>query len=192
MYADGFSVIVMYIRISDLELRQAEYDEEFQPGAIDFGPDLRQTGPLQVKGRAELVREHHGGRVIVPNIRLVGKFSVDFEVNCARCLEVVSQHIERDFDLIYRPLGSDRRGEEVSISEAETEIGYYQGEGMELVDSVKEQVLLAVPVKVVCRESCKGLCPQCGKNLNEGDCGCSTVITDPRWDALKDLKKSLH
>jgi uncharacterized protein len=63
---------------------------------------------------------------------------------------------------------------------------------MELADSVKEQVLLAAPVKVVCRESCKGLCPKCGKNLNEGDCGCSTVVTDPRWDALKDLKKSLH
>ena len=182
----------MYIRISDLELRQAEYNEEFQPGAIDFGSELRQTGPLRVKGRAELVREHHGGRVVIPNIRLVGKFTIDFEVNCARCLETVPQHLEREFDLIYRPLGSDRRGEEVSISEAETEIGYYQGEGMELADSLREQVLLAAPVKVVCRDSCKGFCALCGKNLNEGACNCSQVMADPRWDALKDLKKGLQ
>jgi uncharacterized protein len=182
----------MFIRIADLELRPLEYDEEFQPGAIDFGPDIRQTRPLHVKGRAELVKEHHGGRVVVPNIRLVGKFGVDYEANCARCLETVSQHLERAFDLIYRPLGSDRRREEVSISEAETEIGYYQGEGMELADSLREQVLLAAPVKVVCRESCKGICPQCGRNLNEGACDCAPAISDPRWNALRDLKKGLQ
>jgi uncharacterized protein len=182
----------MFIRISDLELRQAEYDEQFQPGTIDFGPELSQAGPLRVKGRAELVKEHHGGRVIVPNVRLVGRFVGDFEARCARCLEPVPQSLEREFDLIYRPTGSDRRGEEVSISEAETEIGYYQGEGLELADALKEQVLLAAPGKVVCRESCKGFCPQCGKNLNESTCECSPVVADPRWDALKDFKKGLQ
>ncbi len=182
----------MFIRISDLELRQTEYDEEFQPGSVDFGAELRQAGSLKVKGRAELVKEHHGGRVVVPNIRLVGKFGGDFEAACARCLEPVAQHLEKDFDLIFRPLGSDRRGEEVSISEAETEIGYYQGEGLELADAVKEQVLLAAPVKVVCRESCKGFCALCGKNLNEGACECSPVVADPRWDALRDFKKDLQ
>ncbi len=182
----------MFIRISDLELRQAEYDESFQPGMIEFGQDLKQVGPLKIKGRAELIKEHLGGKAIVPNIRLVGAWSGDFEANCARCLEAVGQHLEREYDLIYRPLGSDRRADEVSISEAETEIGYYQGEGMELADSLREQVLLAAPVKVVCSEACKGICPQCGKNLNEGSCNCAPVMTDPRWDALKDLKKNLQ
>ncbi len=182
----------MFIRISDLELRQAQYDESFLPGMIDFGPDLRQTGPLKISGRAELIKEHLSGKSYVPNIRVVGKWSGDFEASCARCLEAVPQHLQRDFDLIYRPLGSDRRADEVSISEAETEIGYYQGEGMELADSLREQVLLAAPVKVVCQEACKGICPQCGKNLNEGSCNCAPVMTDPRWDALKDLKKNLQ
>lgn len=182
----------MFIRISDLERRQAEYDESFQPGMIDFGPDLKQVGPLKIKGRAELIKEHLGGKAIVLNIRLVGKWFGDFEANCARCLEPVAQHLEREYDLIYRPLGSDRRADEVSISEAETEIGYYQGEGLELGDSLREQVLLAAPVKVVCNEACKGICPQCGKNLNEGSCNCAPVMADPRWDALKDLKKNLQ
>ena len=181
----------MLIRTADLELRPLEFDQEFRPGGIDFGSDLRQLGPLKTKGRAELVKEHHGGKVIVSNIRLIGEFSGDFEANCARCLEPVQTHVAKDFDLIYRPLGSDRRADEVSISEAETEIGYYQGDGMELADSLREQVLLAVPVKFVCREDCKGYCPSCGKNLNEGACGCVSRVTDPRWDALKELKKNL-
>lgn len=182
----------MLIRVADIEFRPLEFEQEFRPGAIDFGSDLRQIGTLKAKGRAELVREHHGGKVIVPNIRLIGDFSGDFEANCARCLEPVAQHLEKSFDLIYRPLGSDRRADEVSITEAETEIGYYQGDGMELADSLREQVLLALPIKVVCREDCKGFCPNCGKNLNvEGACSCAPTLADPRWDALKELKKNL-
>ncbi len=181
----------MLIRVAELELRPLEFEQEFRPGTIDFGSDLRQVGPLKIKGRAELIKEHHGGKVIVPNIRLIGEFAGDFESNCARCLEPVPAHVERQFDLIYRPLGSDRRADEVSITEAETEIGYYQGEGMELADSLREQVLLALPIRFVCREDCKGICPGCGKNLNEGSCGCVQKMTDPRWDALKELKKNL-
>jgi uncharacterized protein len=182
----------MLIRVADLELRPLEYEQEFRPGVIDFGvSELRQTSSLAIRGRAELIKEQHGGRVVVLNIRLVGDFEGDFEANCARCLEPVPLHLGKSFDLIYRPLGSDRRADEVSISEAETEIGYYQGEGMELADSLREQVLLAVPIKFVCSEGCKGICPRCGKNLNEGECGCVEKITDPRWDALKELKKNL-
>jgi uncharacterized protein len=62
---------------------------------------------------------------------------------------------------------------------------------MELADSLREQVLLAAPVKVVCRENCKGICAQCGKNLNEGACDCAPAVADPRWHALRDLKKGL-
>lgn len=182
----------MFIRVADLELRKIQFDEEFRPGDIDFGPELRQTGELRVKGHAELIREHHSHRVTVPSIRLVGTLRGEFEANCARCIEPVPERVDTQFDLLYRPLGTDRRGDEVSISEAETEIGYYEGEGMELADSVREQVLLALPVKVVCRPDCKGICPECGKNLNEGECNCSTKVVDPRWDALKDLKKDLQ
>lgn len=182
----------MLIRIADLELRPLQFDQEFPAGAIDLGSELRQTSTLRTHGRAELVKEHHGGKVIVSNIRLVGEFSGDFEANCARCLEPVPIHLQKNFDLIYRPLGSDRRADEVSISEAETEIGYYQGDGMELADSLREQVLLAVPIRFVCSDECKGICAVCGKNLNEGACGCVQKISDPRWEALKDLKKDLR
>jgi len=68
------------------------------------------------------------------------------EIYCARCLEPVAQEAGEAFDLLYRPQGVDARGDEVSISRAETEIGYYKGEGLLLEDVIKEQLLLALPL----------------------------------------------
>jgi len=93
---------------------------------------------------------------------------------------------------LYRPLGVDAKGDEVSISRAETEIGYYRGEGLLLEDVLKEQILLALPVKQVCRADCKGLCPLCGKNLNAESCDCEVSMPDPRWSALEDIRKKLE
>ena len=57
---------------------------------------------------------------------------------------------------------------------------------------LREQILLAVPLRVLCIEECKGLCPHCGKNLNEGQCSCAEPLEDPRWAALKDIRKRLE
>jgi uncharacterized protein len=85
----------------------------------------------------------------------------------------------------------DARPEEASICEAETEIGFYQGDGLLLEDVIKEQLLLAVPLRAICREDCKGLCPQCGRNRNLEPCNCSNQTQDPRWAALEDIKNKL-
>ena len=66
------------------------------------------------------------------------------------------------------------------------------GEGLLLEDAVREQVLLAVPLKVICREDCKGLCPHCGANQNLERCSCSEPMEDPRWTALKDIRSKLE
>ena len=182
----------MLIRVRELELRKLEFNENFQPGAIEFGPEFRQSGPLRSEGRAELVVEHRGHHQDVEDIRLVGSVAAKLEFSCARCLDPVTHDVDKSFDLIYRPLGVDRRGDEASISEAETEIGYYQGEGLLLEDVLREQVLLATPVRALCREDCKGLCPHCGRNLNVEQCDCAQHVSDPRWDALSDIKKKLQ
>ncbi len=182
----------MLIRVRELELRKLEFDENFQPGDIDLAPDFRQVGPLHGDGSADLVVEHRGHHQDVEDIRLVGKVQVRLEYSCARCLEPVGFDVNRAFDLIYRPQGVDRRADEVSISEAETEIGYYQGEGLLLEDALREQVLLAAPLRALCREDCKGLCPQCGRNLNLEQCHCEPHLRDPRWEALNDIKRKLQ
>jgi len=160
----------MFIKIKDLELRKLEFNETFAPCVIDFGQDLVQTAPLKASGRAELIRENRGAHEVIEDIRLVGSFSTEVGNPCARCLEPVHNAVSESFDLLYRPLGVDARSVEVSISTAETEIGYYRGDGMLLEDVLKEQVLLALPVKQVCRADCKGLCPHCGKDLNVEKC----------------------
>ncbi len=182
----------MLIRVRDLELHKLEFNEDLQPGDIEFGFDLRQVGPLHTEGRAELVVEHRGHHDNVEDIRLVGNLVAKVETNCARCLDPVSHSLNWSFDLLYRPQGVDRVGEEVAISEADTEIGYYQGEGLLLEDVLREQVLLATPVKMLCREDCKGLCPSCGQNRNLEPCNCDQHRTDPRWEALSDLKNKLQ
>jgi len=182
----------MFIEIRELERHPIEFEEGFAPGAIDFGPDFVQQGELGAKGTAQLVEEHHGKHKIIQDIRLNGQLKAKFELACARCLEPVEHEVARKFDLLYRPLGADAGREELSVTSAEAEIGYYEGEGLLLEDVLREQVLLTLPLKVICREDCKGLCPHCGRNLNSGPCSCADPLEDPRWAALKEIRSKFE
>jgi len=182
----------MLIELAELELHPIDFQEEFPPDAIDLGEDVRQLTLLKTRGRAQLVEEHHGRRNVIQDIRLNGELATRLELLCARCLEPVAQDVTRKFDLLYRPLGTDAGNEELSVTVAEAEVGYYQGDGLLLEDAIREQVLLAVPLKVVCREDCKGLCPTCGKNRNTEPCSCAPPLGDPRWSALKDIREKLE
>ena len=93
-----------------------------------------------------------------------------------------------DFDLIFRPATADTEVPERSITAPETEIGYYQKDSLSLEDVLREQVLLALPVRTLCKPDCKGLCPRCGENRNNQACSCDEGPSDPRWEALADLR----
>jgi uncharacterized protein len=181
----------MFIAIKELLLHPVDFTEEFAPGVIDFGPDLQQREPLHSSGRAQLIEEHHGKHNVIEDIRVAGQLTTSLEVPCARCLEPVKQKVEREFDLLYRPQGSDAGQEELSVTAVDAEIGYYTGDGLLLEDALREQVLLALPLKILCQPDCKGLCPQCGKNLNHELCGCEKPHLDPRMTALKEIRDRL-
>lgn len=181
----------LFISIQELELRRIEFDQEFKPDLFDVGPDLELAETVRAAGHAELLEEHHGKGHKVQDIRLVGSFSTRIQVKCARCLDPVERSVGGTFDLIYRPIGEGAQGPVVAISEADTEIGFYTGEGLLLEDALTEQVLLAAPIKAVCREDCKGLCPGCGNDLNKESCTCGAPSPDPRWAALADIKEKL-
>jgi uncharacterized protein len=182
----------MFFDLRELELHPIDFAEEFQPNAIDLGGDVRQITPLKSRGRAELVEEHHGKHKLIKDIRFRGRLATSLELACARCLEPVQEEIAREFELLYRPRGSDAGRDELSVTDAEAEIGYYQGDGISLEDVLREQVLLAVPLKVTCREDCRGLCPHCGRNLNQEQCSCAVPMEDPRWAALKEIRIRLN
>ncbi|MBS1856431.1 MAG: DUF177 domain-containing protein [Acidobacteria bacterium] len=165
-----------------MELRRVPFDETFEPGAIDFsGENLDQVTPLRATGSAEMLA-HSGGE-----IRVKGQYTVEIGSQCDRCLGRASFPLTASFDLYYRPMAEIAREEEVEIDEGEAEIGFYEGGGMQLEDILREQVLLALPMQRVCAETCKGICPVCGRNRNEGECGCSVSAVDDRWGALRNL-----
>lgn len=182
----------MFIEIRELERHPVDFDEQIAPGVIDFGSEVRQTGKLASKGRAQLVQEHHGKHQLINDIRIVGNFAAKFELLCARCLEPITRDVANKFELLYRPLGADAGKEELSVTAAEAEIGYYKGEGLLLEDLLREQVLLALPLRAICRDDCKGLCPHCGKNLNLEQCNCAEPLSDARWSALKEIREKLE
>jgi uncharacterized protein len=178
----------MFFGIRELEKQPVDFQESFAPGAIDIGPELRQIEPVLSSGRTTLVQEHCSDRGIIEDIRVVGDLATSIEASCARCLEPVRHSVQRNFDLLYRPQGIDAGREEISVTQAEAEIGYYRGEGLLLEDVLREQILLAVPIRIICRDECKGLCPRCGRNQNTESCDCAEEIEDPRWDALRKLR----
>jgi uncharacterized protein len=181
----------MFISLQELETRKVEFSQQLAPGTLDLGQELKQSGVLNTQGRAELLEENRGGRNVVEDIRVLGTFSTTVEVRCARCVDPVPTKVGGEFDLLYRPLGVDAGRDERSISEAETEIGYYSGDGIQLDDVLREQILLALPVKIVCREECRGFCAGCGRNLNIEQCTCEDHSPDPRWAALAEIKNKL-
>ncbi len=174
----------MLITPAQLVDEPLKLDEAFAPGSLEYAPDLRQLGPITLQGSAELLVEHRGPRDLVQDIRIRASYSGDFEQLCARCLEPVQRRLEGSMDLIFRPAGADSQAGEHAITEDETEIGYYEESGLLLEDAVREQVLLALPGRILCRQDCKGLCSHCGINRNLSTCECVDEPANPRFAAL--------
>jgi uncharacterized protein len=178
----------MEFRISELEQEPIEFDLKLPPGSVDFGEEAEQVGNLATSGRAEVIHEHRGPKEIIADIRLRGGYEGRFQVPCARCVEPVEVPLEATFDLIFRPVGVDSETAERAITAPETEIGYYQKDSLLLEDVLREQVLLSLPVRTLCKPDCKGLCPRCGQNRNTQPCSCDETPADPRWEALAGLR----
>ncbi len=182
----------MLITPFDLQTEPLKFHEVIAPGTIDYAADTRQIGPLPVEGRADLIVEHRGPHEQVEDIRVRAAYRGEFEVLCARCVDPVALPLEGEFDLLFRPENADADAGERSITEDETEIGYYGKDGLLLEGVVREQVLLSLPGRTLCGEDCKGLCVHCGQNLNSAACNCAqTAPIDPRWNALAGLAESI-
>ena len=172
----------MFFHVRDLELRAGRFDVELAPGQIEFlDPKLKQAGPLKASGTVELSAES------ISEIRVAGHVSVEIAADCDRCLEPARFPVDTDFALHYRPV-ADGYGDEKQIDTGEAEMGFYEGDGVELNDVLREFILLTLPMQRVCRETCKGICPICGQNRNQKECQCHAETSDDRWAALKSLK----
>jgi uncharacterized protein len=172
----------VFFHVRELEVRAGRFDVEIPPGVIEFSdPKLRQAGPLRASGKVEMVSDTLG------EIRVKGHAEVLMEADCDRCLDAARLPVGSDFELYYRPV-SEGYGEETAIDRSEAEMGFYEGDGIELNDVLREYILLSLPMQRLCRENCKGICPHCGQNRNHQSCLCQSATIDDRWAALRQLK----
>jgi uncharacterized protein len=120
---------------------------------------------------------------------LTGNIVFKYIENCARCLKEFPLEIEAALSgkLVER---SKKNRENLDDEYGmEDNIIYYEGEHIDLTDAIMATIILSLPMKALCNDDCKGLCPKCGKNLNKGDCDCNYEEIDPRMAKLKDLLK---
>jgi len=150
------------------------------PTAFEPEDVFRIVGPVEL--RLELRKDK-------ANVRITGTVKTTVEVECSRCLEGFNVPIESAFDVQYLPKTAAPVGPETEVEEQELDTAFYQDGVIDLRQLVREQILLLLPMKPLCRESCAGLCPVCGTNLNADSCGCSQEWEDPRLAPLKALAR---
>jgi len=114
-----------------------------------------------------------------------GRVTAQVTLECARCLAPFLAELSEDTDFVI--CSSGLAGERGRLDQEDYLLLQGNDLTVDIVEPVRQALTLAVPLKPLCREDCRGLCPQCGANLNEGLCGCRTETTDPRWDGLRRL-----
>ena len=152
----------------------------FQPGEIgDEGEAYRVVAPV------ELEFELHKDK---DRFRVVGKVRTELELACSRCVEPFRMTVDAPFDIRYLPVteASTEADREVGADDLETSV--YRDDRLDLNELLREQFYLVLPMKPLCVEDCRGLCPLCGINLNTGGCNCAPVWEDPRLAPLRQLK----
>jgi len=156
------------------------FSKVFQPEDVgQEGDAYRIVAPVQVEMDIHKDKER---------FRLEGTARTELELSCSRCLEPFTLPVDAAFDVRYLPASEHGDGES-EVAEEDLDTSVYRDDQIDLNEVLREQFYLALPMKPLCREDCRGLCAQCGTNLNTGTCECEPVWEDPRLAPLKELGK---
>lgn len=169
----------MKIDLSEIEDEPLRFDERvsLEPERLDQD---EVTAPVEVHLVGTIRR-------VGPGFCVDGWFDASGTLACVRCLESVPWQAREEFSLEYRRRDAHPDELEIALEDDELDVAFLIDEVLDLRDMAAEQVLLALPMRVVCDEKCAGLCPRCGANRNlEGACRCEPEV-DPRWTALRDI-----
>lgn len=147
------------------------------------GSVVRLTAPAEVDLTVSLQGEL---------VRVQGRLDAPIHLICCRCLQEFPRRVVQAFDLEYEPDPVvETEGEEIALSYGDLAIGFYRNDELELAALVGEQILLDTPMKPICRQQCRGLCPHCGADRNEEPCDCNPQSQDPRLAVLQQLKERM-
>jgi uncharacterized protein len=170
----------MQLELSRIRQTHDRFARTFQPSEVAMADDA-----YRIVAPVELAFEIHKDK---DKFHLVGTVRTELELPCSRCLEPFRLPVDRSFDLRYLPQSEASTEPESEVAEEDLETSFYRGDQIDLNELLREQFYLALPMKPLCREECKGLCPQCGTNLNTATCNCAAAWEDPRLAALKQFK----
>ncbi|MBI5814052.1 MAG: DUF177 domain-containing protein [Nitrospinae bacterium] len=159
-------------------------DEKWTISPESFAAD---THPLPVTGNVTVEgRLYKADNTIYFN----GEVEAVMGLECSRCLKSFNLPVKDTVAAVFMPKEEfSAAGEEQELSGEDMDITVYDGEQIELYGPVRDQLALAAPMRPLCSEDCKGLCPVCGADLNVEKCGCQAQVLDPRLAALKKLIK---
>jgi len=172
---------MLLLNLNKIRTAQERFEQVYEPEQLGTDPDFKVVAPASLAFDIFKDKEQ---------FRLVGRVQTTLELSCGRCLEPLTLQVDAEFDLRYHP-----RAENTGAGEAEREIeeddlttAFYDNEEIDLGHLMREQFNLSLPMKPLCRDECRGLCPACGTNLNRSTCDCKREWADPRLDALRKLR----
>ena len=147
---------------------------EFQKGS-----ETKVDGPVRINGRVTKEAD---------NFRVKGNVEFGLVTNCTRCGAETAKSFKGDFDLMFIEGKPENLSAELELSSEDADNLYFDGPDLDLNPVFKQEVAVLVPVQILCRKDCKGLCGSCGADLNEGECTCEKDEGDPRLAVLRNLK----
>ncbi len=169
----------MLLDLSKIRTAHERYEKVYAADAFKASADYRIVEPVALA--FDIFKDK-------TQFRLVGTLKTVLELPCSRCLEPFRLPVDSEFDLRYQPHTPHAAGDEREVEEDDLTTAFYDNDEIDLGQLMEEQFYLSLPMKPLCIEDCKGLCAQCGKNLNRETCDCKRDWEDPRLAALRQLR----
>jgi len=155
------------IRRDEIPVNGVQFEFLWDATLLEKLPEQSSRPEIEAPLRLQVSFSLEGSRVI-----LDGRCKAQGIITCVRCLERFSYPLNRSFRIVFQPVDIEGTAEKVQLGPGDMEVIYYDGEHIDLVAPVFEQIHLGLPAYPHCSPECKGLCPQCGANLNNGVCVC--------------------
>ncbi|HEX8290532.1 MAG TPA: DUF177 domain-containing protein [Pyrinomonadaceae bacterium] len=171
----------MRIEVENLTAEAQPFAHTYRPEEVELEEEgARLISDAAVEGRATRKGEQ---------VRLRGTIRTEVELLCDRCAAPRNAPLSVEFDTSFIPQEVEAvKAENVELQAEDLILSAYEGDAVDVDELVREQILLALPSRHLCREDCKGLCQKCGADLNRNQCSCEQGEVDPRWAALADLQ----
>jgi uncharacterized protein len=170
---------MLLLNLNKIRTAQDRIEQVHQPDQFEPDEDYRVVAPVSLA--FDIFKDKQA-------FRLAGRVKTTLELKCSRCLEPFATPVDQEFDLRYQPHAVNTGEGEHEIEEDDLTTAFYEKDEIDLGQLMHEQFVLSLPMKPLCGDACKGLCPVCGTNLNKSTCDCNPTWDDPRFAVLKKLK----